>query len=74
MCVLQSENAPFVQKLGENSGRSWQTIRRDGTLENRSVIIPGLLTLRADASCETASADRTAVDISIVYIDIGPFK
>ena len=70
----QAGGANPLQKLGGGSGRSWQTIRPDGTVENRAIIIPALLTLRADATCQTATADRTTVDIRTVYIEIGPLK
>ena len=70
----QAGNANPLQRLGGSTGRSWQTIRADGTAENRSVVIPGLLTLLADATCETATADRTTIDISTVCIQIGPIK
>lgn len=75
--ATQAENANPLQKRLANSVRNYQIVggeAGEGRLENLVELVPGLLRVRAIASCRPRSADITDVDIENVVFELGPIR
>lgn len=77
IAAVQAENANPLQKRLANRVQNFQIVggeAGEGRLENLVELVPGLLRVRAVASCRPRSADVTDVDIENVVLELGPFR
>jgi hypothetical protein len=75
--VAQAKDANPLQKALANNVRNYQIVGGEagvGRLENLVELIPGLLWVRAAATCRPRNATVTDVDIEDVFLEVGPFR
>ena len=74
---MQGETANPLQKRLAGVVENYQLVGDSagpGRLENVVLLIPGLVTVRACAACQPATATRTAVVIDDIRIEIGRLR